>query len=255
MRLIDLSTVIQADLESDAPHQAPKIEYKSHKDNLANMAKQFGLSPEEMPDGLGWATEVITMTTHTGCHMDAPWHYYPTMNNGEPARTIDQVPLEYCFQDGVHLNFSDKDPSIPLTSEDIKAELKRIGYTLKPLDIVLVESGAAPYFHTTEYRSKGAGFTCEATVWLMEQGVKVVGTDSFTWDIPFKLAGDNYRKDPVTDRLWEGHRAGRFGEYYQMEKLTNLDQLPGYGFKVICFPVNLKGASAAWTRAVALFDD
>jgi len=150
MRIIDLSTAIQADLVSDAPHQRPKIEYRTHQDNLANMALQFGLVADDMPDEFGWATEVITMTTHTGCHMDAPWHYYPTMNNGEPSRTIDQVPLEYCFQDGVHLNFSDKDPYVPLTVDDIKAELDRIGYTLKPLDIVLVESGAAPFFETAE---------------------------------------------------------------------------------------------------------
>jgi len=255
MKLIDLSTSIEVDLASDAPHQAPKIEYRTHADNLAAMAKAFQLQTSDLPFPFGWATENVTMTTHSGCHMDAPWHYYPTMNNGEPAKTIDMVPLEYCFQDGVHFNFSDRDPHQVITVDDLKRQLDQMQYTIKPLDIVLLESGAAPFFGKSNYRQKGAGMGKEATVWLMEQGVKVVGTDSFTWDIPFTLAGENYRADHDKEALWAGHLAGRFGEYYQMEKLTNLHLLPSHDFRVICFPVKIKGASAAWTRAVALIEE
>ena len=82
-----------------------------------------------------------------------------------------------------------------------------------------------------------------------------MGTDSFTWDMPFKLAAEIYQNNHDSRIIWEGHLAGRHGEYYQMEKLTNLDQLPSHGFKVACFPIKLKGASAAWTRAVALLPD
>jgi kynurenine formamidase len=39
-----------------------------------------------------------------------------------------------------------------------------------------------------------------------------------------------------------------------MEKLQNLEQLPAHGFWVIAFPCKIKGASAGWTRAVAVFD-
>jgi kynurenine formamidase len=39
-----------------------------------------------------------------------------------------------------------------------------------------------------------------------------------------------------------------------MEKLCNLDQLPPNGFIVACFPHKIKGGSAGWIRAVALFD-
>jgi kynurenine formamidase len=40
-----------------------------------------------------------------------------------------------------------------------------------------------------------------------------------------------------------------------MEKLTNLESLPPFGFKVSCFPVKIEKASAGWTRCVALLDD
>ena len=38
-----------------------------------------------------------------------------------------------------------------------------------------------------------------------------------------------------------------------MEKLCNLELLPPNGFTVACFPYKVKGGSAGWTRAVALF--
>ena len=31
--------------------------------------------------------------------------------------------------------------------------------------------------------------------------------------------------------------------------------LPATGFTIACFPVKIRGASAGWTRAVAIFDD
>lgn len=255
MRIIDLSTTIEMGLASDAPHQAPEIIYRNHQDNTENVAKSYGVTPAELPFGFGWANERITLTSHSGCHMDAPWHYFPTMNNGEPSRTIDQVPLEYCFSDGVHFDFSKRDPREIIRTDDLKRALDEMEYQLKPLDIVLLESGAAPHFGYKDYTKNGAGVSEEATVWLMDQGIKVVGTDSYTWDMPFSLAAEIYQRDKDNKIIWEGHLAGRHGEYYQMEKLTNLHLLPGHGFKVICFPVKLKGASAAWTRPVALLDE
>jgi kynurenine formamidase len=54
--------------------------------------------------------------------------------------------------------------------------------------------------------------------------------------------------------IWEGHKSGREIGYCQIEKLSNLDQLPPTGFTVICFPVKVKAGSAGWTRAVAVID-
>lgn len=255
MKLMDLSTSIEMGLASDKPHQAPQINYHTHADNAEATAKAYGVSVDELPFGIGWANETVSLHSHSGCHMDAPWHYFPTMKEGEPARTIDQVPLEYCFQDGVHLDFSRWDPGRIIRTDDLRRALDDMEYVLKPLDIVLLESGAGPHFGKADYTEYGAGVSEEATVWLMEQGIKVVGTDSFTWDMPFSRAAERYRREGDNRILWEGHLAGRHGEYYQMEKLTHLELLPAYGFQVICFPVKLKGASAAWTRAVAVLPE
>ena len=55
--------------------------------------------------------------------------------------------------------------------------------------------------------------------------------------------------------MWEGHKAGRDIGYCHLEKLHNLEALPANGFEIACFPVKNRGASAGWTRAVAIFDD
>jgi kynurenine formamidase len=54
--------------------------------------------------------------------------------------------------------------------------------------------------------------------------------------------------------IWEGHKAGREIGYCHLEKLHNLELLPPSGFVVSCFPVKIRGASAGWTRAVAILD-
>ena len=55
--------------------------------------------------------------------------------------------------------------------------------------------------------------------------------------------------------IWEGHKAGRDIGYCHLEKLHNLEALPPTGFYISCFPHKIRGASAGWTRAVAIFDD
>jgi kynurenine formamidase len=54
--------------------------------------------------------------------------------------------------------------------------------------------------------------------------------------------------------IWEGHKAGREIGYCHLEKLHNLESLPAHGFTIACFPVKIRGASAGWTRAVAILD-
>jgi len=94
----------------------------------------------------------------------------------------------------------------------------------------------------------------EATMYLLEQGVRVTGTDAWSWDAPFAHTAENYSKDRDPSIIWEGHKAGMDIGYCHLEKLHNLEALPASGFTVSCFPVKIKGASAGWTRAVAIID-
>ncbi len=256
MKLIDLSVAIEDHTPCDPPSMPTVIDYWDHTKGAEHIRQFFPtLTDDDLPKGLGWSIEYITLTTHSGTHLDAPWHYHPTMNRGEPARTIDQVPLEWCFSDGVVLNFSEKPNGYNVTPADIDAELARIGYVLKPLDIVLIHSGAQKAWGSAEYLVSGCGMGREATLHLLNQGIKVVGTDAWSWDRPLPLVAKEFEKNADSSLIWEGHFAGIEKEYYHMEKMTNLDRLPSHGFKVMCFPVKIKAASAGWCRPVAMLNE
>ena len=259
-RFVDLSIYLENDVLSDPPAYAPKIEYFNHQNTFEQIAPFFpGLRKEDLPDGEGWAVERVELITHNGTHLDAPYHFHSTMDAalGEKKRaiTIDEVPLEWCFQPGVKLDFRSFDDGYVVTAADVEAELKRIGHALKPFEIVVVNTRAGSRYWQGDYVSAGAGMGYEATMYLLERGVRVSGTDAWSWDAPFSHTAKKYAETKDASLIWEGHKAGRQIGYCHLEKLHNLESLPADGFFISCFPHKILGASAGWTRAVAIFDD
>ena len=253
--LIDISIALEDTIYADPPGLAPSIRYLDHRQNVPSILSFFpGLREEDLPDREGWAIEHINLTTHNGTHLDAPWHYASTMNKGERAITIDEVPLEWCYKPGVKLDFRHFADGYVATASDVEAELERIGYKLSPLDIVLVNTSAGKAFGRQDYVARGCGMGREATLYLLERGVRVTGTDGWSWDAPFVYTKEKYAKTGDASLIWEGHKAGREIGYCHLEKLHNLEMLPSSGFTVSCFPVKIRGASAGWTRAVAIVD-
>ncbi len=255
-RIIDISTPLQNDVEVDPPMMRPKISYIDHQQSLPQILPFFpGLTAEDLPDGQGWAIETVQLTTHNGTHLDAPWHYHSTMNGGERAWTIDQVPLEWCFQPGVKLDFRHLADGAVATVADVEAELKRIGHALRPLEIVIVNTSAGAKYGRLDYLASGCGMGAEATLYLLERGVRLTGTDAWSWDAPFVHTAARYAQTHDASIVWEGHKAGRHIGYCHLEKLGNLHALPSTGFTVACFPVKIERASAGWTRAVAIIEE
>jgi kynurenine formamidase len=257
-RLIDLSIPITNDIVSDPEVMRPKVTYSRHDETVGQIAAFFpGLEARDLPDGEGWAVEQIRLSTHNGTHMDAPWHFHSTTDQATVPRrapTIDEGPLEYFLQPGVKLDFRRFADGYVATAADVEAELARIGHTLRPLDIVLVNTSAGAAYGDPDYIHRGCGMGEEATLYLTERGVKVVGTDAWSWDAPFSHTAKRWAESHDPKIIWEGHKAGRLREYYQIEKLTNLEALPATGFTLSCFPVKIAGASAGWIRAVAILD-
>ena len=172
-RIIDISVPLQSDIASDPPGTEPKITYIDHKQSAEQVCAFFpGLTPAELPDQEGWAVERIDISTHNGTHLDAPWHFASTMDGGKRALTIDEVPLEWCFQPGVKLDFRHFPNGYVATAADVEAELKRIGHTLKPLDIVVVNTSAGKRYGEPDYVPTGCGMGREATLYLTSRGVK-----------------------------------------------------------------------------------
>ncbi|HET6520634.1 MAG TPA: cyclase family protein [Geminicoccaceae bacterium] len=255
-RLIDLAVPLENDVAADPKGLEPSITYLDHAATRGQMLRFFpGLTADDLPDREGWAIERVTLTTHNGTHLDAPWHFASTMDGGKRAITIDEVPLEWCFQPGVRLDFRRFDDGYVATAADVEAELKRIGHELRPLEIVLVNTSAGARYGRDDYVDAGCGMGREATLYLLERGVRVTGTDGWSWDAPFSHTARRYAETRDPSLIWEGHRAGREVGYCHIEKLHNLELLPADGFQVVCFPFRIKGASAGWTRPVAILDD
>lgn len=259
-RFVDLSIYLENDVISDPPGYGPKIQYVKHEATVQDAMAFFpGLQPSDLPDSEGWAIEHIQLSTHNGTHLDAPYHFHSTMNEAigqrERSMTIDEVPLEWCFQPGVKLDFTHFEDGYVVTADDVEAELKRIGHNLKPFEIVVVNTRAGKRYGQTDYVSSGCGMGLDATMYLLERGIRLTGTDGWSWDAPFVHTAKKYEETRNAGIIWEGHKAGRNIGYCHLEKLHNLEALPPNGFYISCFPHKIRGASAGWTRAVAIFDD
>jgi kynurenine formamidase len=255
MRIVDLSVALKAGIASDPPSMLPSVTYTDHKEGAKEFAGQFpGLKPEQLPGGEGAAIETVTITTHNGTHLDAPYHFSSTMDGGKPSLKVDELPLEWFFSDGVKLDFRSKPDGYVCKADDVARELDRIGYTLKPLDIVLVNTAAGTAYGQPNFIDKGCGMGREATLFLTKQGVRITGIDGWSWDAPFSFTRKRFAETGDASLIWEGHKAGREIGYCHMEKLANLEQLPPFGFKVSCFPVKIHAASAGWTRCVAFLE-
>jgi kynurenine formamidase len=253
MKIFDLSVMLEPREKVQA--FGVHIEYRSHTAGGKEMLPTFACTEADLPGGMGWTVERLTLSTHDGTHIDAPWHYGPT-SGGKKARTIDECPLEWFYGDGVVLDMRYKPQGSGITIEDLDNALKQIHYKLKPGDIVCLQTGADKNFGTRDFASYGSGLVRESTLWLVDQGIKVIGTDAWGLDRPFYAIREEFLKTKDKSIIWCAHYAGTEKEYCQIEKLANLDKLPRpHGFKIACFPIKIRDASGGWTRVAAIFDD
>ena len=253
MRIIDLSKTIQYN-SGDPFFMKVKINHKAHA-KAKWLIRLFGLPFRLFPKNfIGWADDSIKkMGVHSTTHMDAPWHYAPT-SSGKAAKTIDQVPLDWCYGPGVVIDMKHKADFDPITVEDIQGFLSEQAIALQPGMIVLIKTGRDQYMGTKDFFKKGTGMSAAATEWLIQQGIKMMGIDQWGWDLPLPYLIQEAKKTDNSELFWEAHLVGVDHEYCHMEQLTNLDALPYFGFKVAAFPLKIKGGSAAPARVVAILD-
>jgi kynurenine formamidase len=251
-RIVDLSKTIKY-RKDDPWFMRVKVKHKPHGKSKF-LVRILGLPEKLMPDLFtGWSDDKVTMGVHAPTHLDAPWHYGPTVN-GQPAKTIDEIPLEWCIGRGIVIDVSHKKDMEVVTVEDLQKDLARTGAPVEPGTIVLIKTGRDK-LRGKEMVSQGVGMGAEATEWLVDQGVKVMGIDQWGWDLPlFNMAKEAKRRKDK-EYFWQGHLVGRRKEYLHIEQMVNLDLLPPMGFTVSVLPLKIEGASAAPARVVAILDD
>jgi kynurenine formamidase len=251
-RFVDLSVPIQATHPDVPAFQRVSIDFADHAQGTLEAERMLGVKPHLLRNGEAWANETITnLGTHSSTHVDAPYHYNSTIQ-GQPAQRIDELPLEWFFAPGVVLKFTHKVDGDVITLPNIQAELERIGHTLQARDIVLMYTGRDAFYGQPDYWTRGPGVSAEATRWMFEQGVRVMGIDAWGWDRPLALQAKEALEQNQPGIFWEAHQANL--SYSQIERLANLSALPATGFHVSCFPLRLVGAGAAPARVVAILD-
>jgi len=267
MRIVDLSVAIENASESE---EIPaRIKYISHRKGgtllglgvlwngksffeklfhfINGFVKRKRISSKDFPDSEALATEKITLSTHTGTHIDSPYHY------GKNNRSIEEIPLDFFYSDGVMLDFSSRKSMEPLKKVEIIEKLDDIGYKLKPNDIVLICTGAYQYYGKREYKTDYFGLSVESLQFLLEKGIKLIGTDAFGLDQPFEYMERKFNQTKQKQYLWPTHLYGKKHPYMMIEKLSNLLKIGRfYNFKVAAFPIKIEGASAGWSRVVAI---
>lgn len=252
--VIDLSKEIKFN-KNDPFFMQVKIKHKPHW--IARWLVRFlGLPFKFMPrDFVGWADDTITkMGVHSTTHIDAPWHYGPKSGN-EKALSVEQIPLDECIAPGLIFDMTFKKDGEVISVKDMEYVAKKDHLEIEPGNIVLIRTGRDKYMGTKNYWKMGTGMGAEATEWLIDKGVTVMGIDQWGWDIPFHHQIKQAKEQKRNDLFWEGHRIGQRKPYWQMEQLVNLAALPVKGFRVCVFPLKIVGASAAPARVVALVEE
>jgi len=236
-RLVDLSMPVHQDMMT-FPRVPPPMMLlnESHEE----FAERIGAA-EHGAKSLT-AHYVIMQDDHVGTHVDAVRHIK------KDGTDITGIPLEYCYSDGVVLDFTDREPGYRITVDDIDDALARIEYSLKERDIVLIHTGAGSYNTEERYKTDHPGMTAEATRHLIANGVRMMGCDAITFDPPVWAMFEG-------KHFWEAHLVMNETDYWHLENLMNLEQLPPHSFRLSVFPIKWLGTTAAPVRAVAIIED
>ncbi|MDD5560937.1 MAG: cyclase family protein [Candidatus Omnitrophica bacterium] len=211
------------------------------------------IKKEQLPDEEFLSLEIVHSPVHIGTHLDYSFHYGSKSEN-RASKTADEIPLEYCYQNGVKLDLTHKKPDETINEYDIRSALTKIKYQLKPLDIVLLETGSDKLYGGPRYFSDYPGVDISAIDYLLASGVKIFGVDTMGIDRPYRFMLKEFLKTRDPRTFYPAHFHGRKKEFIHIERLANLDKLPDFGFKIICYPIRIKNTGAAWSRVVALLD-
>ena len=237
-RIVDLSMPVHQEMKLFPRIAEPRMVMKESWKEFAE-----GIGADEYGEDHLTAHYSVTLSDHAGTHIDALKHMGTEETPGPEG-----IPLEYCFGDGVVLDFRHLEFGSAISVSDMEAALEKINYRLKPRDIVLIRTGASEYNDEDRYLTDFVGMSAEATKFLIDHDCRVTGIAAPTYDPPvwamFK-----------TKKFWLAHKVMMTDAYWHLENLTNLGDLPPHGFKLSVFPIKWVGTTGAPGRAVGIIDE
>jgi kynurenine formamidase len=214
MRIVDLSHPIEEGMPVYPGTQPPSV-------RLASAVAEHG-----------FAERILTLTTHTGTHVDVPAHLLAggkTLDDFPVARFLGRaavVDATGCV--GRTIGLGDLEPS---------------RQAILGSRFVLLHTGWSRYWGRDAYFQGFPVLDLEAAAWLAAQGLGGVGVDAPSVD----------PMDGGADGSYPVHRVLLEGGMVIVENLTDLHLLPQEGAVFACFPLPVRGGDGAPVRAVAFF--
>jgi kynurenine formamidase len=215
MRLIDLSQPVYADCPICPVHPAVRSEI------IADHKKS------------GWLVEQLTLTAHTGSHLDAPLHKFAG------AKSIDQLPLDRFTGMAVMADMRDCRPDQPFTSSMLG---RRLRAELEDRVVIIATGWGQKRAKTEEWEKYPPYLSPDGAEWLVEQKIRGIATDTYT------IGGAREQQNNLT------HEIMLRAEIWILEELRLPDELFALPqpFELWCLPINLRGFSGSFCRPVAV---
>ncbi len=204
---------------------------------ISNKLPSFPGSPR--PQFISWADkksdgynlELIFLSSHSGTHIDAPFHFVET------GFTIDKIPLKRLVSNTVLCKLK-KGPNDTITKKDI-TEFEAKHGKIKKGATVIFETGWYSNLTKKDYFTKNPGLSESAAKYLAQRKIGLVGIDSPSID-----AGK--------DAKFSAHHILLKKGILILENLCNLEKIKENHFKLVVLPLKLKGATGSPVRAIAL---
>src|SRR5262245_18655735 len=116
-------------------------------------------------------------------------------------------------------------PGEVISIDDLNQKLAEIKYRLVPNDIVLIHTGAAQRWGTPEY-FRQPGLDRESTLWLVDQGIHMIGIDAWTLDREFAAQIADFKQTGDGWYICPAHVSAIARDDVQLETLATVDNLP-----------------------------
>lgn len=179
----------------------------------------------------GYNLELLFLSSHTGTHLDAPYHF---VKNGIK---IDQIPLIRLVGKGILIKIT-KSNNSSITKSDIVLFEKKYGKIPNNSSIFFF-TGWQKNLKKDNYFTENPGLATSAANYLSSKKINLVGIDSPSIDL-----GKN--------ESFNVHHILSKNNILIVENLTNLNKISSIQFDFIILPLKLKDATGSPVRAIAL---
>ncbi len=191
------------------------------------------------PRFISWATnkedgynlELIFLSSHSGTHIDAPFHFV------ESGLKIDKIPLKRLVTDAVLCKIK-KGADQAINKQDI-VEFENKHGKLQPNSTLIFATGWYKNLFKKYYFTKNPGLSISAAKYLVKKKISLVGIDSPSIDLG-------------SDSRFLAHHQLLNNGILILENLCNLEKISGVHFKLVVLPLKLKGTTGSPVRAIAL---